>query len=105
MAELREKGSPFDFNNAKTYKPFKVDDYKQVIIGAPVSVKKTNIYMQLADLVLWPMAKGGYEQNYPPYLELVKNGKIIDCHLDDKDIKNLGIKYSCFDGKEMAVKK
>ena len=53
--------------------------------------------LQLADLVLYPMAKAGYDSSYEPYLSLCHAGKLIDSYLEDNQILLRGIKYSCFD--------
>ena len=37
--------------------------------------------IQIADLVLYPMAKGGYDSDYRPYKKLKESGKLIDCLL------------------------
>jgi hypothetical protein len=56
--------------------------------------------MQIADLVLYPMVKGGYDQSYRPYAKLIEAARIIDAELDPGDRPNLGVKYSCFDHKK-----
>jgi len=53
--------------------------------------------IQIADLVLYPMAKGGYDSSYNPYRKLKESGKLIDCLLTEDKILVGGIKYSCFD--------
>ena len=53
--------------------------------------------IQLADLILYPIAKAGYDPHYRPYRKLKEQGKLIDCHLSDQDLAARGIKYSCFD--------
>ena len=49
--------------------------------------------VQIADLVLYPMAKGGYcyERSL---VALRDHGKLIDCLLSTEDAPQLGIKYS-----------
>ena len=53
---------------------------------------------QVADLLLYPMAKGRYGRTYRPYCDLRARGKLIDCVLSEEEVPTLGIKYSCFDG-------
>ncbi len=53
--------------------------------------------IQLADIVLYPMVKGGYEPNYRPYRHLMENKKLIDAVLAPEDLPSCGIKYSCFE--------
>ena len=54
--------------------------------------------IQIADLYLYPMATAGYDDNYKPYLALMKAGRLIDSVLPPENRSLLGIKYSCFDG-------
>jgi hypothetical protein len=56
--------------------------------------------VQFADLYLWPMAMGGYDENNRPYKRLLEDGKLIDCIYNDAEVPHLGIKYSCFDFKK-----
>jgi hypothetical protein len=53
--------------------------------------------IQVADLVLFPMAKAGYEPSYRPFTQLKAAGRLIDCYLKAEDLPSRGIKYSCFD--------
>ena len=55
--------------------------------------------VQIADLLLYPVAKGGYDPSYKPYVDLMKAGRLIDAHLSAENRPNLGIKYSCFKSK------
>ncbi|RWM07064.1 hypothetical protein [Mesorhizobium sp.] len=48
-------------------------------------------------LLLFPMAVGGYEQDYIAYRLLVRDKMLVDCHLKPEDLPMRGIKYSCFD--------
>jgi hypothetical protein len=52
--------------------------------------------LQIADLILYPMAKAGYEPTYRPYVDLMAAGKVIDALLPPSDRPSLGVKYSCF---------
>ena len=53
--------------------------------------------LQIADLYLYPIAKGGYDPTYRPYVELMEAGRLIDAKFNEADRPLLGIKYSCFD--------
>lgn len=53
--------------------------------------------MQIADLVLYPMAKGGYDPSYRPYAALMENKRLIDALLAPEERASMGIKYRCFD--------
>ncbi|MDD4122917.1 MAG: hypothetical protein PHO23_01505 [Candidatus Pacebacteria bacterium] len=59
--------------------------------------KKTNLFVQIADLYLYPMAKSGYDSKYKAWVNLFKNKKVINALVSIKTRSKLGIKYSCFD--------
>ena len=70
--------------------------FSEILIRNPKFIKKKNEMAQVADLVLYPLVKGKYDDRYRPYQYLVKCGKIVDARLDEKT-PNCGVKYSCFD--------
>lgn len=98
LRELKKDGSPFNRLTSKGYFPLSANDYKRIIIGEPRRKKKTNPLLQVADLVLFPLAKSGYDPGYPPYCSLKDHNKIIDCHVTVEDQPFIAVKYSCFDG-------
>ena len=53
--------------------------------------------IQIADLILYPIAKAGYDPSYDPYRKLKDHGKLIDCYFREEEIPYRGIKYGCFD--------
>jgi hypothetical protein len=53
--------------------------------------------VQIADLYLYPIARGGYQPMYSPYVQLRENKKLVDDHLSAEELPHLGIKYSCFE--------
>lgn len=53
--------------------------------------------MQVADLFLWPMCQGGYDQTHRAYRSLIESGQLIDTRLRPEEKAERGIKYSCFD--------
>lgn len=65
-------------------------------MGEPKRRTKKTPMLQVADLMLYPMAKGGYDPTYRPYVDLMAAGKLIDALLPVEDRPTLGIKYSCF---------
>lgn len=98
IRELKTTGSPFSEDTSDGYAPLTATDYKRIILGEPHRRTKKMSMLQVADLLLYPMAKGGYDAAYRPYSKLREAGKLIDCHLTTAQIPQLGIKYSCFDG-------
>ncbi len=93
---LKTEGTPFDAENSSSYRPLSPEDYRRIVLGEPRQKTKKTPMIQIADLVLYPIAKAGYDPEYRPYKRLKDNGKLIDCFLDEGDIYSLGIKYSCF---------
>lgn len=59
---LKNEGMPFDAVSSGVYQGFRPDDFKSIVIGEPNRVTKQVPMMQVADLVLYPMVKGGYDQ-------------------------------------------
>lgn len=93
---LLEKGMGFSQVTSSAYKPMTPADFQSVLIKNPHFVTSSNALVQVADLVLYPVVKGGYDPNYRPYRQLLEHTKLIDCRLSDA-LANCGVKYSCFD--------
>lgn len=95
---LRVDGMPFeDGGRAAGYANLVPADFGRIILGEPHRVTKKVPMIQFADMLLYPLAKAGYEPDYPPYRKLIDEGKVIDATLNAGDVKSLGVKYSCFD--------
>lgn len=94
---LKKDGMPFDENNSAAYASLRAEDFREIVRGEPRGRTKATPMIQIADLVLYPMAKGGYDPSYRPYKVLLDNKRLIDAFLAPEDRANLGIKYSCFD--------
>ncbi|MGH1351608.1 MAG: DUF3800 domain-containing protein [Methyloligellaceae bacterium] len=97
MKALKQDGNPFTGNGTNQYDPMSAKDFRNIILGEPRRKKKALPQLQVADLVLFPIAKGGYQPNYRPYKDLVASGKLIDDHLPNELRASCGIKYSCFE--------
>jgi hypothetical protein len=93
---LKKDGMPFDQQNSVAYDALAAADFRDIVLGEPRRKTKATPMIQIADLVLYPMAKGGYDPGYRPYKKLMANGKLIDALLDPEERLTLGIKYSCF---------
>ena len=104
MKELKKSGSPFDTNKMSGYKPLSSDDYRRIVLGEPRAKTKKMATIQIADLLLYPIAKGGYDPEYRPYKDLKAARRLIDDNLPDDLRSTGGIKYSCFDsGKKKGA--
>lgn len=93
---LKTNGSPFNIKNSEGYSPLSSDDFKSTLYDLKFK-RKDSPMMQLADLLLFPMACGGYDKEYIAYDLLRRDKKLIDCLLSELDRPKLGIKYSCFE--------
>ncbi len=94
---LKSTGMPFDQGRSEGYAGLKPDDFKSTILGDPRGRTKKTPMIQLADLFLYPIAKGRYDAEYGPYRELVAARRLIDCLLEQHEVPLCGTKYSCFD--------
>lgn len=93
---IRSNGMPFSSGGMGKYDPLSSDNMNETLYDFKTKSKSSPI-MQLADLYLWPMSIGGYHRSNVTYARLLKDGKLIDCHLREEEIPYLGIKYSCFE--------
>lgn len=95
-AELRANGMPFGGPDASKYAALTADELRETLYDLKFK-NKSSAMAQLADLYLYPMARGGYEPHYRPYEMLVARKKIIDAIISEEDQPHLGIKYYCFE--------
>lgn len=99
FCSLRKEGVPFDLESSSKYGKSKPELFKQVPYGNPERQTKKSPLLQIADLYLFPMVKGGYDNKYPSYVFLLENGKLINSILPPEKLVTHGIKYSCFQDK------
>lgn len=90
---------PFDAASSSAYDGLRPADFRATILGRPRRITKGVPMAQIADIVLWPIVKGGYDPTYRPYTRLMEAGRLIDATLAPNERGNLRIKYSCFDWK------
>lgn len=94
---MKQDGMPFDEKNSASYGALSPAEFRESLLGEPQRRTKNSALIQIADLYLYPMLKGGYEPDYRPYRDLLEAKRIIDAHLSQEERGGLGIKYSCFD--------
>jgi hypothetical protein len=95
-ASLRAKGMPFDSGNMAKYAPLGQKELKEVLYDLDFKAKSSPM-AQIADLYTYPIARGGYDEDYGPFVQLRASKKLIDGCLTPEEIPHLGIKYSCFE--------
>ena len=103
MKALKATGMPFPGSTAAGYENLSAEGFRAVVHGDPNRVTKKVPMVQLADLVLYAMARGGYDETYPPFRALHEHRRIVDAVMRLEDIPTLGVKYSCFDTKKARV--
>lgn len=94
---LKRDGMPFDPGTSGGYGALQAADFRRLVLGEPRERTKKTPMIQIADLMLYPMVKGGYDRSYAPYQTLLQAGRLVDTALAPADWATLGIKYSCFD--------
>lgn len=99
--DLRDVGLPFDGGNSAKYAPLAQAKLRQTLFEFRVKPKQSTC-MQLADLALWPMCRGGYDPSDHSYQVLRTAGRLIDSHCTPEN-GLLGIKYSCRDSQEAQI--
>lgn len=95
-SELRNSGHPFSTDAAAAYSPLNSAQFAKTLYELKFKYKSSPM-VQIADLFLWPLAKGGYNPNYLPYLKLAESGKIVGNNLHQAEQLHRGCKYSCFE--------
>ncbi len=96
--ELRSDGHPFNAERAAIYSPVRADEFAKTLLEFSVK-KKANPYLQIADLVVWPLRVSGYDKLHAAYLKLKNSGKLVES-MAGPDVGLLGTKYSCFERPE-----
>lgn len=91
---LRTQGMEFNVASSSAYSPVLQEELSKFVTKNVKFQTKASRLMQLADIVLYPLIKGGYDKSYPPYIFLMDKKLIVDAHVED--INTMGIKYYCF---------
>lgn len=95
--DMKAAGTPFNAQNSQKYSPLSGEQLKSVLYDLKFK-RKSSPGIQMADMYLWPMCMGGYHESNRPYVALREAGKLMDVLCGEKNVAELGIKYSCFDG-------
>ena len=93
--DMRTQGPPFNVANSEKYRPLGADVLRKTLFEFRVKTKSSAL-MQFADLVLWPVCKGGYDRDHRALAALRDAGKLLDVHCNEEN-GLLGCKYSCFE--------
>jgi hypothetical protein len=95
-AALRKEGMPFTTDQSAKYAPLSPAELAHTLYDLDFKAKSSPM-AQIADLYTYPIARGGYDPEYFPYVQLRQRNKLIDCLLKTEEVPHLGIKYSCFE--------
>lgn len=94
--DLKATGMPFATDTSGKYRPLTAAEFGETLYELRPK-RKSSPMIQLADLYLWPMCMGGYNEGTRPYQRLKADGKLIECVLEADEVPHRGTKYSCFD--------
>lgn len=101
---MKIEGNPFDAETSAKYGPMSGESLANTLYDFKTKDKESPM-IQLADLYLYPICRGGYEPLYRPYQGLRDHKKLRDDYLEPAQLDVLGIKYSCFELVHSADKK
>jgi hypothetical protein len=101
-SDLRSRGTYFDPATSARYAPLEADALQETLFSEPTFVSKNAPGAQVADLLVYALAKGRYAPDYTPFRLLRTSGRIIDAVLSGEDARLLGVKYYCFDDVPVA---
>jgi hypothetical protein len=96
FSSMKKSGAPFDTQSSVTYAPLSPGELRSTLYEIRFK-RKTSPMVQIADLFLWPMAVGGYDESNRPYSALKEAGRLIECRLEQHEHSSCGSKYSCFE--------
>lgn len=94
--ELRSIGLPFDGKTSAKYTPLAQAEMRRTLFEFGLKYKSSPM-IQIADLCLYPICIGGYDDSYRAYRELRDAGTLIDAKIQPDDVASEGIKYSCWE--------
>lgn len=93
---LRDTGQPFDKGRSDKYSPLSPPDFAETLYEFRTKDKSSPL-MQLADVALWPICIGGYDEANKAFRAMLDAGTLIDGRLPTEAVPAEGIKYSCWD--------
>ncbi|URR36106.1 DUF3800 domain-containing protein [Thermosynechococcus sp. HN-54] len=93
---LRDSGAPFNAETSSKYSPLTPIKMEQVLAGIE-GKSKSHPIIQIADSCLHPVAKSKEQPENQAFQALLRHNKLVDTHLRDDSLHEMGIKYYCFD--------
>ena len=93
---MKTSGMPFSASTSGKYAPLTQAELAETLCGFKFK-RKSSPMAQIADLYLYPICRGSYEDSYRPYVTLVENRKLVNSVLDPALLEVCGIKLSCFE--------
>ncbi|MGH8763760.1 MAG: DUF3800 domain-containing protein [Nitrosospira sp.] len=93
--DLKVSAAPFNSVTSAQYMPLSPQNFADILYEFKLK-KKSSPLIQIADMYLWPICMGGYDETNLPYQALTKANRLVGLSIG-KEEADLGIKYSCFD--------
>lgn len=99
--EMRGVGMPFSQETSSKYNPADSRILTETLFEFRPKDKSSPL-AQFADLYLWPICMGGYNEQCKPFVSLKDSGRLIDCAVAENE-QDCTIKYYCFDNKKAQL--
>ena len=74
MRILKESGMPFGGWNSTAAGALTANEFPRIVLGVPIRLSKQTPMLKIADLFLFPTARGGYDCSYRPHRTLMSSG-------------------------------
>lgn len=96
FSSLKTNGLEFSASTSQKYNPLNQMEFATTL-GTIEYKLKNNIFLQIADTIVYSIARQKYDRNFHVFRELRDRRKIINFSLENtKEIQEMGIKYYCF---------
>jgi len=99
--DLKTKGLGFAVETSEKYHPLTAKEFSETLTTIEHKPKASRL-LQIADSYVYAIARGKYDKHFNLWRELRDHSRVINFALGgDADlIREMGVKYSCFDAKK-----
>jgi hypothetical protein len=94
--DLKLSAAPFSSTASAKYAPLSSQEFTDILYEFKLKDKSSPL-AQIADIYLWPICVGGYDEMYLPYQALAGANRLVGTVRNATGEIDLGTKYSCFD--------
>jgi hypothetical protein len=94
--DLKISAAPFSSATSAKYAPLSSREFADVLYEFKLKDKSSPL-AQIADVYLWPICMGGYDELYLPYQALANANRLVGTVRNTTGEFDMGTKYSCFE--------